>query len=543
MSAQESSGWILKILDRFRGLIVKAGADYDMLRRILQMKLLMDSRRIPIVLASNRNREEQDKNWFVRSLWLYGVMGVFLAPLIAISDPMYMMPMSILAGVLMFFIMTSMISDFSTVLLDVRDRSILMTKPLHERTVGMARSIHAGIYLILLTGALSAASLVTGLIMHGIGFFFIFAVELILMNMLILVSTSMVYLLILKYGDGEKLKDLINFVQIGLSAMLAIGYQFVIRSFDLLGFQVVFTPAWWQVLLPPVWYAAPFEWLLGDRGEGGWVLFLAGLAVLVPLILMLVYVRYIPSFELYLEKLTHSDAGSGKVRNRLDRVVSRWISRSSVEQACFRLSSSMLRNEREFKLKVYPSLALSMLLPYLFFFSLRGQPLADIRASNSFYVLYTMLFMIVAVVLMLRFSGKPKAFWLFQSAPMQSLAPLYYGALKAFAVKMFLPLFTVQMVVFLVLFGLRVLPDLFVMLLTGTMLIPLTAKAFLRRPPFSEAFSVGQAGDGWIIFLFFFIIGAFGGIHFAISLIPFGIWIYLLLLLFINGLAWTKLYK
>ncbi|WP_235613233.1 hypothetical protein [Paenibacillus sp. LC231] len=157
MGGSESSFRMLKILDRFQGIISRMGVDYATLRRILHVKLLMDSRRAPVILSSSNRKkeEEQDKNLFVSSLWLYGLIGLVLTPFVFWSDPEYLMPMSILSAILMFLIMSSMISDFSSVLLDVRDRSILMTKPIDGRTVGLARSIHAGIYLLLLTGALS----------------------------------------------------------------------------------------------------------------------------------------------------------------------------------------------------------------------------------------------------------------------------------------------------------------------------------------------------------------------------------------------------
>ncbi|WP_235613234.1 hypothetical protein [Paenibacillus sp. LC231] len=362
------------------------------------------------------------------------------------------------------------------------------------------------------------------------------------MNMLILVSTSLVYLLLLKYWDGEKLKDLINYVQIGLSAALAIGYQFVIRSFDLIDFNLVFTPAWWQILLPPVWFAAPYEWLFGEGS--GWLTVLSLLAVLVPIVLMIVYVRYIPSFEQHLEKLAHSEAGKGRERGRLDRFLAKLVCRSRTEQACFRLSASMLKNEREFKLKVYPTLGLSVLLPYLFFVStIRNSSLAEISQGSSYYVLHTMLIMIVTVVMMLKFSGKPKAFWLFGAAPMPSMNPLYLGALKAFAVKMFLPLFTVNAVIFLILFGSRIIPDVLIVFLTGLVLIPLSAKAILRTPPFSQAFNMAQQKDGWWVLLFFIVVGGLWGLHYASSTIPYGMLAYILTLLVANGLAWTKLYK
>ncbi|MFZ3579919.1 hypothetical protein [Virgibacillus sp. DJP39] len=56
--------------------------------------------------------------------------------------------------------MTSMISDFSTVLLDVRDKNILSTKPVDKRTISAAKMVHVSIYMSLLTGAFVAVPLI-----------------------------------------------------------------------------------------------------------------------------------------------------------------------------------------------------------------------------------------------------------------------------------------------------------------------------------------------------------------------------------------------
>ncbi|HER2177919.1 TPA: hypothetical protein VJS51_001757, partial [Streptococcus pyogenes] len=247
--AESSDFRTLKILDRFRSVIVKTGADYDVLRLILRVKFQMDQRRVPTVLsARNGNKEQKEGNLYLRSLWLYALMGLIMVPFVVWDTGHYMLQMGLVTAMLMFMIMTSMISDFSSVLLDIRDRNIIMTKPVNGRTVGLARAIHAGVYLLLLTGSLTAAPLIAGLITHGIGFFLLFLVELILMNMLILVTTSLIYLFMMKFLDGEKLKDMINMVQILLSIGIAAGYQLVIRSFSIIDFNMVFTPAWWQLL-------------------------------------------------------------------------------------------------------------------------------------------------------------------------------------------------------------------------------------------------------------------------------------------------------
>ncbi|WP_440114296.1 hypothetical protein [Paenibacillus sp. QZ-Y1] len=534
----------LKILDRFRSIIARTGADYDVLRLILRVKFQMDQRRVPTILAANSsNKKQKEGNLYLRSLWLYALMGGIMVPFIIWDTGHFMLQMGLVTAMLMFMIMTSMISDFSSVLLDIRDRNIIMTKPVNRRTVGMARAIHAGVYLLLLTGSLTAAPLAAGLIRHGIGFFLLFLVELILIIMLILVTTSLVYLFMMKFLDGEKLKDMINMVQILLSVGLAIGYQFVIRSFSIIDFNVVFTPAWWQLLLPPVWYAAVFEWLFAGGGNA-WIYTFSALAVVVPLVSLIVYVKLMPSFELYLEKMAYSGQSSGRRRGNWDRIMAKVFCRSREEQACFRLSASMMRNEREFKLKVYPSMGLSFVLPYVFWFTqLQSSTWAELRESSFFYTFYIMLLLVVTVVVMLKYSGQYKAFWTFRAAPMANDNALYNGTLKAFLGNLFMPVFLLNAVVFIWTFGLRILPDLAVILLAATALIPLSGKLLLRKPPFSQSFSVAQQSDSWYVFGAFPVLALLWGIHVFFRSVSGGIWIYGAILIVANMLLWTLLYR
>ena len=99
--------------------------------------------------------------------------------------------------------------------------------------------MHILIYLTYLTIALTAIPLVVGIFMQGIVFFILTVFELVLINIFIVVLTAILYIVILQFFDGEKLKDLINYVQIGLSLVLMIGYQFLIRSFELVNLNMV----------------------------------------------------------------------------------------------------------------------------------------------------------------------------------------------------------------------------------------------------------------------------------------------------------------
>ena len=86
----------------------------------------MDQRRVPTIMSGRpKSKENKEGNQYVRSLWLYALMGALMVPFVVWNTGQFMLQMGILFGVLMFMIMTSMISDFSSVLLDIRDRNII----------------------------------------------------------------------------------------------------------------------------------------------------------------------------------------------------------------------------------------------------------------------------------------------------------------------------------------------------------------------------------------------------------------------------------
>ena len=73
----------LKLLDRFAKVFTSFGVDYPIMRKILQVKLIMDRRRVPTVFSQNNRKSEKqqkDKNHYLLSLWIYVLFGLFLIP-------------------------------------------------------------------------------------------------------------------------------------------------------------------------------------------------------------------------------------------------------------------------------------------------------------------------------------------------------------------------------------------------------------------------------------------------------------------------------
>src|SRR5699024_5801533 len=127
---------------------------------------------------SHRKKKNSDKdtNQFFKSLWIYAIIGAVSSVFMFMGDS-YMFQMTLVFAILMFLLVTLMISDFSSVLLDIRDQNILYTKPVNPRTISMAKTLHICIYLFFLTGAVAGIPLIVGLVKHGVAFFLIFVVE------------------------------------------------------------------------------------------------------------------------------------------------------------------------------------------------------------------------------------------------------------------------------------------------------------------------------------------------------------------------------
>ncbi len=525
----------LRVLDRLRPGLEILGADYPTLRKILQVKLTMDSRRTPTVF--NRNpRQSGDKNGFIQSLWLYVLMGLILIPLVVAGDN-YFFQMSLTFAMLMFFVMTSMISDFSTVLLDIRDRVILQTKPIDRRTVGIARAIHITIYLILLTTSLAGPSLIASFISRGIGFGIAFLLGLGLMDLLIIALTALLYLLFLNFFDGERLKDLINYVQIGLSIAILLAYQLMGRIFQVLKLRVVFHAAWWQAILPPVWFGAVFAWGFGHHTEGP-ILDLAVMAAIVPVILFAAYLWTMPLFESRLERLA-TVAGASKPPNRGWRRLARMFCRNPEERSFFEFAGLMMARERDFKLKVYPSLGFAIALPLLIIFNPAwSHETHQVNSSHWYLAIYMMGFMIPTVIMMLRYSAQFRAAWIYQATPIQHRENIFRGTVKAVLVRLFLPIFVIESVIFVMLFGIEVIPDLVAALLSMLIYAVLAFRWLGLRFPFSEPFQMAQQRQRWVIWMLLLMLGVLAGLHFIFTLLPMGLYLYLAILLVGNGVAW-----
>jgi ABC-2 type transport system permease protein len=530
----------LRIIDLFRPIFERFGIDYPLMRKILAMKLTMDKRRVPTIFNNQGKKKQSDENnGFNKSLGMYALIGIVLVPVVLMGNN-FLFQMSIFFGIVMFLVMTSMIADFSNVLLDTRDQTILLTKPVGRKTISTAKTLHIIIYLFLLTGAITAASLIAGSVRYGLVFLLLAVIGLILMNLLIVVITAFIYFFILRFFDGEKLKDIINYVQIGLTITITIGYQIVARSFSIVDLNFKYVPHWWHLLLPPIWFGAPFEMFLKWQWDGDLMGF-SSLALLVPIIAMVIYIKMMPSFERNLMKLSNNSGKNRKVKEKLNSWLPKLLCRSNEEIAFYRFSENMMRNEREFRLKVYPTLGMALIFPFIFMFNeIQMNSYESLRASKWYLAIYMCNIMIPTAVSMLKFSGKYKGAWIYKTAPLKNLVPLYSAVIKVFIIKLFLPVYLLVSAIFIGIFGIRIIPDIFVVF-TASILYTVISSKFLKGAlPFSESFADANQGAGLKVILSMVISAIFFGLHFGAAYIPYGVFIYLIVLVILTIFLWKR---
>ncbi|OPD37300.1 ABC transporter permease [Clostridium botulinum] len=543
---------ILKFVDKFKFIYEKLGVNYASMRTILKLKLLMDNRRVPTIYKDKEN--DNKKNTFKKSLLLYGLMGVFLAVFIFIPSPM-VVKMSINIGAIMFLIMSTMIADFSSVLLDIRDKNILNTKPLDPKTINAAKTTHILIYITSISGAIAGSTLIGGLIKYKFKFFIIFFFQIILISFFTMFFTAILYYFILKIFDGEKLKDIINYFQIVLSVVLALGYQIIPRVFDFTGVNVNFKIKWWSYLVPPVWFGAPYS-LIIEHNNGREYVLLSIMCVAIPIIIFGIYYKFIvPYFEENLQKLDSSIGKKGSLEEAKGIRNKRYTSifcRDKIENVFFRFSRNMISTERKLKLKLYPTLAFAVIFPFLMLigsfskYESVSQAFNEFSKGNYYFSIYLSVLMLVASIELLSQSEKYKGSWIYIVLPIDNPGKIQKGALKGFIFRYIFPVFLSVCIIFFIICGLRILPDIIVMFFSMLISIVAVQSLYKKELPFYKDFQSNGEGSITTFLVYGGLTGIFFGLHKLIrSFIEynFAIYIYIGILIIINMILWKKIFN
>ncbi|MFD2881355.1 hypothetical protein ACFTAO_44555 [Paenibacillus rhizoplanae] len=128
--------------------------------------------------------------------------------------------------------------------------------------------------------------------------------------------------------------------------------------------------------------------------------------------------------------------------------------------------------------------------------------------------------------------------------PLPGKGLVYRGMLKAAVVKLLVPLFMLEAAVFIALMGPWIIADMIVVLLALLLYAVICFLTFPKALPFSEKYEATQRKEfTGSAFVQLFILAGLAGVHYVFTLIPAGIYIYMVILVAANGWIWHRVFR
>ena len=364
-----------------------------------------------------------------------------------------------------------------------------------------------------------------------------------------IVITAIMYLIILKFFKGEKLKDMLNMFQVGFLLLFTVGYQFIARSFDFIDTNIVYNNSWWNVLFIPMWYSSNFSFL--DKTHIDFIsIVLSILSVAVPIISLLIYKKLVLVFEKNLQKLNDNTYNIKLKKEKLSSKLSKLICKDKEERAIFNFVYNILEKDREFKTRVYPSLALGIVMPIIMIITSYDNSgitnyLEEIRESYLFLGGYLGIIIMQNIITMTQYSNEYEGAWIYEILPIKNIKNIYSGMFKSSICKLYLPSFMFLSIVFIVIFKLEVIKHLIVMFLSGILVFMMSFKLNEKYLPFSKPYNLETSSKNMVVmFKSLLTIGILAGIHFSIILMNMNVFIYVyaLILIGVIKLSWNRVF-
>lgn len=524
---------LLKFLDLLQPVYRLAGVDYEKLRAIVGIKLKMDNRRQMMSFGKKENTDSG--NNFLKTL-LYSIFGGFVA-IFMYNMHSAMMGMTIFFSYIMVMIAMTLITDFSSILLDTSDITIILPRPVDGRTLFAARLTHIMLYLGQLTLGLSLLPAVVVGIKFGAVVLSCFSIVIVLAVFMAMLVTTAMYLLIMQFANKEKLKNTINSFQIIMAVIVMGGYQLMPRIMGRYEFEdYIFKMEWWSYLIPPIWMGGTMEAVLYHSFDVPHLI-LIGLCIIVPVgglyltnqHLSPIFTKKISALENETPQARQTDDPGKKYKSNVVESLSAWVTTNAVERAAFELVYKILGRDRKIKLKIYPSVGYILIFGLLLMMQGKddiGTLWHNLPMTQYYFGLIYLAFMVVQVALHeISYSDDFKASWFYSSAPLERPGEILAGMVKAIYAKLFIPLYSVIALFIFFVWGFDVVGDVLFGLLNNFLILLIASIAGRRILPLTLASSAkNQAGNfvRGLMTLVFMIVPA--GLHYLLSKWPLVLW-------------------
>ncbi len=482
----------------------RMGVDLAQLIAILRIKLVMDDRRPNSIHQTRQKKQNKPIALATLGTMLFSVLlgSFFLMSFAVGKDPVTQL--TIYFSFYIFLLASTLISDFTSVLIDVRDNLIILPKPINDKTFVLARLLHIIIHISKIVIPMT----VPGMIYIGVVFGFQGLIGFILLvlsaSFFTIFLINAVYILILRVTTPQKFKNVISYFQIGFAIIFYGGYQLLPRLMSkaaLANFNI--ETAGWKWLTPSYWYAESWQFIDSFTFTTPLVTSFL-LSMLLPVASIWIVIRYFaPSFNRKLSMISGSsdsadpttvpskDQQNRSTTSKMLMKFSEWFTQKGPERMSFLHTWKMTGRSRDFKMKVYPSFGYLIVYVVIMFLNSKKVSFDMIRDQTGggkfvfIGILYFSGFMLMMAVNQVIYSDKYKAAWIYYVTPVKTPGALLSGAVKSIMTKFYLPIVVLLSATAIAVIGPKVIPNLILGMCNQLLIISCVGYISLRDLPFS----------------------------------------------------------
>jgi len=483
-------------------VLQKLNVNMDHLKAILVAKLTMDNRRPAAFQQMRASKEKKELNQAtLKTMFVSLIMGLFFLFSFAIGNDITT-KLTFFFSMFIFMLAATLITDFTSVLIDTRDNLIILPKPVNDATFVTARLLHIAIHINKLLLPMALPSLIALIVIQGPSAIIPFILMIVFATMLSIFLVNAVYILILKITKPSNFQSVISYFQIAFAIVIYGSYQLMPRMMAKMGIDNMKISELHNIqFYPPYWFADAYNSLATFTLESRNIYNLI-LAFGIPLVSIFVVVKYFaPAFTRNLSMITGStEEIKTKTVSKDDSVTFKqsWIEKlaskltsGGTEYMGFLFTWKMMGRSRDFKMKVYPGFGYLIVIIAMMMLQNNSASLADFReltdrAKTMFIVfLYFGSFIVVSAIGQLPYSEKFKAAWIFAITPIDAPGKLLSGALKSVIICFYIPIALLFSIFGIAIIGPSILPNLVLGCFNILAVSSLIAYVNLRKIPFS----------------------------------------------------------
>ncbi len=483
-------------------LLQRMNVNLDHLGAILLAKLTMDNRRPAAFQQMKVAKEKKELNQAtLKTMFVSLIMGLFLVISFAIGNDLTTR-LTIFFSMFIFMLAATLITDFTSVLIDTRDNLIILPKPVSDQTFVTARLMHIAIHINKLLLPLALPTLIAVIVKGGPVTILPFILMIFFATLLSIFLVNAVYLLILKISKPSKFQSIITYFQIAFAIVIYGGYQILPRMMAQAGIEHLDITAIRNICFyPPYWFADACV-SLSSLSFPAHALYNLMLATVFPLLSIWIVVKYFaPAFNRNLSGISSTSEEvrikpvqsntAGNYRRSLIEKLASVLTSGSSEYMGFLFTWKMMGRSKDFKMKVYPGFGYMIVILAMMLIQSKKIELSDFsgmsdRGKSIFLiVMYMSSFIVISAINQLRYSEKSKAAWLFAITPVDIPGRLISGALKSVFLGFYLPVVLVFSVISSLLIGPAIIPNLILGFFNVLTVTTLMAYINLRELPFT----------------------------------------------------------